>query len=154
MSFRITGLSAEPFAPLFGLSESELRERGAVRKTVDQPNAYPCRISLTDAEPGETVLLTHFEHHPVDSPFRSSYAIYVREGERTFDAIDQVPDQLRRRLLAVRAYDEAGMLLDADVTDGKALEPLIEKLFANRQAGYLQVHFAKPGCYAAKVERA
>jgi len=154
MSFRITGLPAEPFAPLFALSDDALRERGAVRKTVDQPNAYPCRISLTDAEPGTTVLLTHFEHHPVDSPFRSSYAIYVREGERTFDAIDHVPDQLRRRLLAVRAFDEAGMLLDAEVTDGKALEPLIEKLFVNGQTRYLHIHFAKPGCYAAKVERA
>ena len=154
MSFRITGLSAEAFAPLFALSEDALRAHGAVRKTVDQPNAYPCRISLTDAEPGDTVLLTHFEHHPVDSPFRSSYAIYVREGERTFDAIDQVPDQLRRRLLAVRAFDAAGMLLDADVIDGKALEPLIDKLFANRQTRYLHVHFAKAGCYAAKIERA
>ena len=154
MSFRIIGLPAETFAPLFALSEDALRERGAVRRIVDQPNAYPCRISLTDAEPGDTVLLTHFEHHPVDSPFRSSYAIYVREGERTFDAIDHVPDQLRRRLLAVRAFDEAGMLLDAEVTDGKALEPLIEKLFVNGQTCYLHIHFAKPGCYAAKVERA
>ena len=154
MSFRIIGLPAETFAPLFALSEDALRERGAVRRIVDQPNAYPCRISLTDAEPGDTVLLTHFEHHPVDSPFRSSYAIYVREGERTFDAIDHVPDQLRRRLLAVRAFDEAGMLLDAEVTDGKALEPLIEKLFVNGQTRYLHIHFAKPGCYAAKVERA
>ena len=154
MSFRITGLAAETFAPLFTLSEDALRERGAVRKTVDQPNAYPCRISLTDAEPGDTVLLTHFEHHPVDSPFRSSYAIYVREGERTYDSVDQVPDQLRRRLLAVRAFDDAGMLLDAEVIDGKALEPLIERLFANRQTRYLHVHFAKAGCYAAKIERA
>jgi hypothetical protein len=154
MSFRITGLPAETFAPLFALSEDELRERGAVRRIVDQPSAYPCRISLTDAEPGDTVLLTHFEHHPVDSPFRSSYAIYVREGERTFDAVDHVPDQLRRRLLAVRAFDEAGMLIGADVAEGAALEPLIEKLFADREARYLHVHFAKPGCYAAKVERA
>ncbi|HXQ40361.1 MAG TPA: DUF1203 domain-containing protein [Candidatus Udaeobacter sp.] len=154
MSFRITGLPAEPFAPLFGLSEDELRERGALRRIVDQPNAYPCRISLTDAEPGDTVLLTHFEHHAVDSPFRSSYAIYVREGERTFDAVDHVPDQFRRRLLAVRAFDEAGMLIGAEVAEGAALEPLIENLFANREARYLHVHFAKAGCYAAKVERA
>jgi hypothetical protein len=154
MSFRITGLPAETFAPLFALPEDALRERGAVRRTVDQPNAYPCRISLTDAEPGDTVLLTHFEHHPVDSPFRSSYAIYVREGEQTFDAIDHVPDQLRRRLLAVRAFDEAGMLIGADVAEGAALEPLIETLFADREARYLHVHFAKAGCYAAKVERA
>jgi hypothetical protein len=100
------------------------------------------------------VLLTHFEHHPVDSAFRSSYAIYVREGEQTFDAVDHVPDQLRRRLLAVRAFDEAGMLIGADVAEGAALEPLIENLFADREARYLHVHFAKAGCYAAKVERA
>lgn len=154
MSFRITGLPADPFAPLFALSADELRARGAVRKTVDQPSAYPCRISLTDAEPGDTVLLTHFEHHPVDSPFRSSYAIYVREGEERFDAIDHVPDQLRRRLLAVRAFDSAGMLINSDVTEGAALEALIDSLFADENACYLHIHFAKAGCYAAKVERA
>jgi hypothetical protein len=154
MSFRITGLPAEPFASLFALSDDELKARGGIRKTVDQPNAFPCRISLTDAEPGDTVLLTHFEHHPVDSPFRSSYAIYVREGEKTFDAIDQVPDQLRRRLLAVRAFDEAGMLIGSDVAEGTALEPLIKSLFADKNARYLHVHFARPGCYAARVERA
>lgn len=154
MSFRITGLSAEQFAPLFALTEDELKARGALRRTVDQPNAFPCRISLTDAEPGATVLLTHFEHHSVESPFRSSYAIYVREGEKTFDAIDEVPDQLRRRLLAVRAFDEAGMLINADVAEGTALEPLIDRLFADENARYLHAHFAKAGCYAARVERA
>ncbi|HXQ40695.1 MAG TPA: DUF1203 domain-containing protein [Candidatus Udaeobacter sp.] len=154
MSFRITGLPAEPFAPLFALSEDELKAHGALRKMVDQPHAYPCRISLTDAEPGATVLLTHFEHHPVASPFRSSYAIYVREGEQTFDAIDEVPDQLRRRLLAARAFDKDGMLIGCDVAEGAALEPLIERLFADENARYLHIHFAKAGCYAAKVERA
>jgi hypothetical protein len=154
MSFRITGLPAEPFAPLFALSDTELKARGAVRKTVDQPNAYPCRISLTDAEPGETVVLTNFEHHAVDSPFRSSYAIYVREGERYFEAVDQVPDQLRRRLLALRAFDEAGMLINSEVVEGREVEPVIDALFANDHVRYLHVHFARAGCHAAKVERA
>jgi uncharacterized protein DUF1203 len=154
MSFRITGLPVEIFAPLFALSDEELAGRKALRRVVDEPNAFPCRISLTDAEPGETVLLTHFEHHAVDSPFRASFAVYVREGEETFDAVDEVPEQLRRRLLSVRAFDRAGMLVNADVVDGKALEGAIDNLFADPRASYLHVHFAKPGCYAAKVVRA
>src|SRR5262249_4132665 len=70
MSFRITGLPAAPFADLFLLSDTELAARGAVRKIADSKPGYPCRISLTDAEPGQKVILTHFEHHSVDSPYR------------------------------------------------------------------------------------
>ena len=154
MSFRICGLPAETFAPLFALADEELASRKAVRRVVDEPNAFPCRVSLTDAEPGETVVLTHFEHHPVDSPFRASHAIYVREGEETFDAVDEVPLQLRRRLLSVRAFDRAGMLVNADVVEGRKLEGAIDSLVTDPRASYLHVHFAKPGCYAAKVERA
>ena len=154
MSFRITGLPAEAFAPLFALGDEELAARTAVRRVVDEPHSVPCRVSLEDAAPGETVVLTHFEHHAVDSPFRASHAIYVREGDETFDAVDEVPEQLRRRLLSVRAFDAKGMLVNADVVDGRSLEGAIDSLLANPQASYLHVHFAKPGCYAAKVERA
>jgi hypothetical protein len=31
---------------------------------------------------------------------------------------------------------------------------VIEKLLANPRAAYLHVHFAAPGCYAARIERA
>jgi hypothetical protein len=154
MDFRIAGLPAEPFADLFALSDEALKSRGALRRIVDQRLSFPCRISLTDAEPGDEVILTHFEHHPVDTPFRSSYAIYVRRGETTYDAVNEVPEQLRPRLLSVRAFDESGMLVDADVVDGSELEPVIERLFADERAAYLHVHFAKPGCYAARIERA
>src|ERR1700758_2059793 len=65
MSFRITGLPAEPFAELFSLPPEALARRGAVRRRVDQENAFPCRISLTDARPGDEVVLVHYEHHPV-----------------------------------------------------------------------------------------
>ena len=154
MSFHITGLPADPFADLFSLSDAALAARGAVRRSADRAPGFPCRISLTDAEVGEEVILTHYEHHPVDSPFRSSYAIYVREGERTFDAVDEVPMMLRSRLLSLRAFDMQGMLLDADVVEGGEVERLIERLFADAGVAYIHIHFAKPGCYAALVERA
>ncbi len=57
------------------------------------------------------------------------------------------------RLLAVRAFSEAGMLLDADVTEGSIAGDVFTRLFANPEAAYLHVHFAKYGCYAARVDR-
>jgi hypothetical protein len=154
MGFRIRGLPAESFAELFSLPDDALAARGAVRMTADRSPGFPCRISLTDAAVGDEVILTHYEHHAVSSPFRSGYAIYVREGEQTFDETDCVPDMLRSRLLSLRAFDAQGMLLDADVVEGSEMEALVERLFADPHVACIHVHFAKPGCYAARLERA
>lgn len=151
-SFRVRGLPAEQFQDLFRLSDVEL-ERRLARRVVAENSGYPCRISLTDAEPGDTVILLNYEHQSVASPFRSSHAIYVREGERTFDAVDDVPQQLRKRVLSLRGFDRHGMLLQADLVDGKQLESGIEAMFAAPAVDYIHAHFAKPGCYAALIER-
>jgi hypothetical protein len=153
MSFRIRGLSAEAFTELFRMSDTELAHRYAKRLVADGPG-FPCRISLTDASPGQTVILLNYEHHRVASPYRSSFAIFVRDDESTFDAIDEVPEQLRSRALALRGYDAQGMLRCAELTDGKDIEPCIDALFADETVAYLHAHFAKYGCYAARIERA
>jgi hypothetical protein len=154
MAFRITGLPAADFAPLFDLSDVALAARGAVRQVVDtrQPG-YPCRVSLTDSQPGDELILVNYEHHPVASPYRMRFAIYVRQGEKQYDAVDQVPEQLRSRLLAVRAFDAEAMMVGWEVVDGGELEAAIERRFADPRAAYLHLHFAAPGCYAARVER-
>ena len=154
MGFRITGLDAAEFEHWFTLGDAELAARGAVRRTVDAPHAFPCRISLTDAAVGDEVLLVNYEHLPVASPYRSRHAIYIRAGERRCETVDSVPDMLRRRLLSLRAFDASGMMTDCDVVDGRDIESGIERLLGNPQAAYLHVHFARPGCYAARVERA
>ncbi len=154
MSFRITGLPAAEFADLFSLGDAALRARRAVRQVVDARLSFPCRISLTDAEIGERVILVNYEHQSADTPYRASHAIYVREGEATYDAVDAVPDQLRRRMLSLRAFDEAGMIVGADLVDGRKLEDAIATLLADKRAAYLHAHFAKYGCYAARIERA
>src|SRR3954452_24215702 len=128
MSFRITGLPAENFDHLFALSDHELHEQGAVRKKA--PGAVPCGISLTDATPGEEVILTNYEHHAVDSPYRMRFAIYVRKGEETYDTVDAVPEQLRKRTLAARAFDSDGMMVKFELVEGAKLETAIERLFA------------------------
>jgi hypothetical protein len=155
MSFRITGLPAERFAHLFALSDQELAAQGAVRRIADgRMPGYPCRVSLTDSREGDELILVNYEHHGVDSPYRMCFAIYVREGDTRYDAIDQVPEQLRTRPLAVRAFDIEAMMTGCELVDGREVEAAIERLFANPKAAYLHVHFAAPGCYAAQVERA
>jgi len=152
MHFRIRGLPAEQFAPLFALPDEALKERGAVRQIADGPR--PCRVSLTDARPGDELILLNYEHHAVASPYRMRFAIYVRAGEQTFDALDTVPEQLRTRTLAVRGFDTDGMMTGWELIDGLKLEEAIGRQFADPRAAYLHVHFAAPGCYAARVERA
>lgn len=154
MSFRITGLPAADFVHWFDLDDAQLAARAARRVAADAAHAFPCRISLTDARIGDEVLLINHEHLPVDSPYRSRHAIYIRAGEQTFDAVDTVPDMLRRRLLSLRAFDAAGMMTGCDVVEGRDIEPAIDRLFGEPKAAYLHVHFARPGCYAARIERA
>jgi hypothetical protein len=152
MNFRIRGLEAGQFSHLFALPDAELAALGARRKIADGP--HPCRISLTDAAPGDEVILVNHEHHTVASPYRMRFAIYVRQGEKTFDAVGVVPDQLRRRTLAVRGFDAHGMMTGWELIEGIFLEEAIERQFADADAQYLHIHFAAPGCYAARVERA
>jgi Protein of unknown function (DUF1203) len=152
MHFRIQGLPAEQFAPLFALSDEALEQHGAVRQIANGPR--PCRVSLTDAKPGDELILVNYEHHAVASPYRMRFAIYVRADEKTFDAVDEVPEQLRKRTLAVRGFDENAMMTGWELIEGVKLEEAIERQFAGSRAAYLHVHFAAPGCYAARVERA
>jgi hypothetical protein len=59
------------------------------------------------------------------------FAIYVRAGEATFDALDTVPEQLRKRTLAVRGFDDGAMMTSSELIEGVKLEEAIERQFAN-----------------------
>lgn len=152
MDFRIVGLPAENFSHLFALSDDELAAVGGVRRVADYP--YPCRVSLTDAKPGDELVLVNYEHHPVDSPYRMRFAIFVRQGDKTYDRVNEIPEQLHKRTLAVRAFDDKGMMVANRLAEGHELEAAIEQLLTPDEVAYLHVHFAAAGCYAARVERA
>ena len=123
---------------------------GALRVRVDKPNSYPCRRCLQDGEPGETMLLCSYDPFIGQSPYSGPGPIYVHDRDcAPFDGAD-VPDQLTRRLLSVRAYDENHMLVDADVIEGAELPESAERLL--RDASYLHVHNARPGCFAARID--
>ena len=154
MTFAIHGLDPAPFAPLFALSDAELGARHALRRFADDRPGFPCRVSLDDAAVGEELVLVHFEHHAVASPYRASGPVFVRRTATRFHGVDEVPPALASRLLSVRAYDAGGLLRVADVVDGSALAPRLGRAFDDALVAYIHVHFAKPGCFACRVDRA
>jgi hypothetical protein len=155
MSFRITGLAPDSFSALFGLSDEALAAHGAERHVATTKPGFPDRISLCDADIGETLLLLNFTHQPADTPYRASHAIFVREhAGRAFDAVDEIPEALRIRPISLRAFDSAHRMVEADLVDGADLPPAIERLLADPQVAYLHAHYAKRGCYAARIVRA
>ena len=127
MAFRIQGVPADTFQHLFSKSDDELENIGMKRCVADMSPGYPCRVSLEDADIGETLILGQFEHHPVDGPYRSSGPIYIREAARDqFDCINEVPKQLLTRLLSIRGYDRVGLMCSAEVIEGRDLATVIE----------------------------
>lgn len=154
MSFRVLGLPAEVFVPFYGQSEESLAAHGIERLVASEPG-LPCRVTLESAQVRERVLLLNFEHQPAPTPFRSRHAIFVREGaRRTYDAVGSLPQSFVDSLLSVRAFDNSHRMVDADVAAGLAANQIAERMLAAPSVAYLHVHYARRGCYAARIERA
>ena len=154
-SFQLVALPAERFADLFRQGDPELQAIGGRRMIVDEKPGYPCRVSLADAEIGETVLLVPFTHHEVSSPYHASGPIFIREGAATArPAPGEIPTMFRHRLLSIRGYDAAAMMVSEVVVLGTELEDTIGRLFAAAAVSYLHIHNAGPGCFNCRVLRA
>lgn len=155
MVFRITGLCPEPFQSLFGLPDQELASLGVKRYIVDSNPGFPDRIEMKDAKLGQSVLLLNHVSQPAKTPYHASHAIFIREwATQAYDAVDQIPESMRIRLLSLRAFSDDGMMLDADVADGTAIEPVVTRMFANPEVSYIHAHNAKQGCYSGRIDRA
>jgi hypothetical protein len=152
--FQISALDRHEFDELFSLDDDALAARGARRYVADKKPGFPCRVSLQDAEPGERLILLPYPHQPADSPYRAAGPIFVRESAATSRvAPDTIPELLRSRLLSVRAYDAAHLMIAADVVDGRELESSLASVFGNDRVAYAHIHFARPGCFACRVDR-
>jgi hypothetical protein len=153
MTYRIRGLDPAPYKPLFGLSDEELADRGIVRMTVTEPT-LPCRVSLTDREIGESVLLLNHVSHDVANPYRATHAIFVTEGAaEAAEYVDRVPPVFERRVLSLRGFDSNGMMADAILTQPGEADAGIRKLFENPKIESIHAHNAVRGCFSAKIER-
>jgi len=154
--FQVSGIPAYVVDEFRQLPDDELKKRRAIRVVADTKPGFPCRVSLKDAEVGETVFLFNFEHLAGDSPYRSAGPIFVRESAtETYSRKNEFPDVLRvpGRLFSVRAYDKNDMLVAADVVASADLDQVIQRLFSDKKTVYLHVHNARPGCYSCRIDR-
>ena len=121
---------------------------------VSEKPGFPCRVSLTDREIGESVLLLNHVSHDVTGPYRASHAIFVAEGaEEAAEYIDEVPPVFGPRVLSLRAFDRDGMMADAILTPPGEADAGIRKLFENPLIATIHAHNASRGCFAARIER-
>ena len=135
MTYRITGLDPAAFAHFVKAGDATLANQNAVRVTAAAKPGYPCRITLEDAEPGETLILLNYVSHDVATPYRNAYAIF--EG----------------RPIALRAFDTAGMLRSAALALPGRVDETIHSVFADPEIAYIHAHNAAHGCFAAVIER-
>ena len=62
------------------------------------------------------------------------FAIFLREGDRTYDKVNVVPGQFRNRILAVRSFDAKAMMVANQLVDCNEIEPVLEKMLARKHA--------------------
>ncbi len=155
IGFQMVGIDHAPFQPLFDWPDGRLADIGARRCFADESPGYPCRISLEEAQRGDELLLLPYQHQPALSPYRASGPIYVRRGvEQRRLPVGVVPGIVSSRLMSVRAYDSAHMIVDASVCEGQAVAEVIGAAFARDDVAYIHLHNAKRGCFACQVIRA
>ena len=140
--------------PIDPVTADALRAKGGEVYVADTSPGFPCRQCLRDAAVGEELILVSHDPFEIDSPYRSASPIFLHRlpcGRP--EPSNELPTQLTRRQLSVRAFDGSAMMLDADVIDGTALGATIESLFEDPAIERLHVHNAQRGCWATSVVR-
>ncbi len=155
MTYKISGLEPSQFRHLIGLGDEELAAHRVVRMTADARPSFPCRITLDDAEIGETLLLLNHVSRDRDNPYRASHAIFVSESAAEAAVYqDEIPPALARRILSLRAFDRDGMMVDAALVQPGEADEAVRRLLDNEAVDHIDAHNATRGCFAARIERA
>jgi hypothetical protein len=139
----------------------------AVRSTLKAPtygfpahvetatDASPCRHCLKTFVAGkdQRILFTYDRFTGIESlPQPGPVYIHADDCERYSGAA--FPEEMRNSPRTLEAYASGRKLLGTEyVGDGK-YEAAIEKLFANREAIYIQVNSTTAGCFTFRIERA
>lgn len=153
-NFIIKSLEKSLFSEYFNLNDQQLEKFNAKWLIADSKPGFPCRVSLKEAEIGERILLIPYKYHDVNSPYKASGPIFIREDavEAKLN-INEIPEILTKRLLSVRAYSEDSLMIHAETIFGSDLEKIIYNMLTDAHVKYLQVHNANPGCFNCTVYR-
>ena len=130
-------------------------DAGAGRAAVSDGRA-PCRRCLRDAPADVPLVLAPYNPFLVASPYTGDGPVFVHaDGCEPFDPVPgAVSEQVGGRVLSVRAYDCDAMMTGAVVLPGEELAARVPELLDDARVSFLHVHFAGPGCFAFRVDRA
>jgi hypothetical protein len=154
MTYRISGLNPAQYSHLFAMNDAELAAINGRRLIASAASGFPCRVSLRDADEGENLILFHHVSHEVATPYRSAYAIYIRENARVAaEYVDETPPVFEGRPIALRGFDADGNLRDAALALPGQADARIRELFDLEYIAYIHAHNAAHGCFSAAIER-
>lgn len=110
MACGIVGLPRADFTRYFAMDSSDLARTGARRVVADADGGLPCPVRLEDARAGESLILLNHVSHDVANPFRTAYAIYLRQqAARSGPGFDWCPPVFAGRTLSLRGFGGDGM---------------------------------------------
>ncbi|TDC15997.1 DUF1203 domain-containing protein [Streptomyces sp. 8K308] len=153
-TFRVHAL---PFEVLEGVRATGLDAFGARAERLAAEGGEPVRCCLSDARPGEELLLFGYEPPlPAASPYREIGAV-LTHAEPCPGPADPTayPADWRGRPQVLRAYDARGWIHDATtVHDGQDPESTIARLLAEPDVVRVHSRNIAWGCYMFALTRA
>ena len=138
------------------LPAGEVDTRAATTHSRVAEGREPCRRCLRNAELGDALVLAPYDPFVLRSPYAGDGPVFVHaDGCEPFEpAPGLVSEQVAGRVLSVRAYDDEAMMTDATVLEGERFPERVAALLSDAGVAFLHVHFAGPGCFAFRVDRA
>jgi hypothetical protein len=118
-------------------------------------DAAPCRHCLRTIAPKERRILFTYDRFTGKESLPQPGPVYIHaDGCPRYPESAGFPEELRGSPRTVEAYALGRRLKGQEyVADGR-FEPIIEKLFADRDVDYLQINSTTAGCFTFRVERA
>lgn len=116
----------------------------------------PCRLCLCAFRIGEErrILFTFDPFYQLE-PLPLPGPVFIHEHEcQRYDEHSGFPEDLRSHRLTLNAYGTGRRLLAQEYVEDGAVEPFIERLFADNQILYIHVRDTEAGCYDFRIERA
>ena len=122
--------------------------------TVESPGSSPCRHCLRWAQPGERVILFPYSAIPSGHPYSETGPIFVHANEcQRYSATNEYPADFRSGRV-FRAYDSKFNIIDAQIANGREPEAVIQELFQNPDAAFVDVRSVTHGCFTFRIQRA
>ena len=119
-------------------------------------DAAPCRhcLRLIAAGKDRRILFTYDRFSGVEELPQPGPVYIHAESCTRYSEEHGFPDELRSSPRTLEAYGNGRRLLGQEIVADRQYEPAIEKLFADPDVQYVQVHSTTAGCFTFRIERA